>query len=431
MTLEIINAFRNAPGEYHIGWGAPEYTGWRDEQMSWKNSCYIGDWTFLWNLLIEGPEALMLLTDISVNRFAGFEIGQAKHVIQCSEEGKVIAEGILLRLEQERFALQSTPAFYTAYMLDRGNYRARAWQEDWFKYQVQGPDSIHVVEKAARERLRDIGFMRFRSARIKGREIRVLRQGMSGEIGYELQGPREYGREIYEAVLEAGKEYGIRQLGRRTVMINHLEACYPTASWHYLGAAVGKGLPGYGKYISKNFDISWIRTKLGGSFQGRNIREYFRSPVEMGWTKNISFDHDFIGRKALEAEVANPVRTIVTLEFNSDDVIDIYSSLFREGDPYDFMDIPVQEKWVLWADEVLKEGRHVGVSTVPGYSDYFRKVLSLGYLEVPFSKPGTEVVIVWGTPGTSQKQIRATVAPAPYKKDKRRMDVSVLPYHTL
>jgi len=429
MSTEVINAFRNAPGGYHIGWGWSEYTNWKDEQMSWKKTCYIGDWSFLWNLLIEGPEALKLLSDISVNSFAKFEIGQAKHVIQCNEDGKVIAEGILMRLGEEKFVVQSTPAFYTCYKLHTGRYNAKAWQEDCFNYQVQGPNAPYVVEKAAGESLRDIGFMRFRKIQIKSREIIALRQGMAGEIGYELQGPRENAQEIFDAILEAGQEYGIRRLGRRTAMINHLEACYPTASWHYLGAATGKKLPGYGKYIGENFDISWVSIKLGGSFQGNDISDYFRSPVEMGWTKNIKFDHDFIGRKALEAEVANPKRTIVTLEFNSEDVIDIYASLFREGQPYDFMEIPVQEKWVFWADQVLKDGNLVGVSTVPGYSYYFRKVLSLAYMHVEFSKPGAEVFVVWGSPGTPQKHIRATVAPAPYKKDKRRTDVTTLPSH--
>jgi vanillate/3-O-methylgallate O-demethylase len=79
------------------------------------------------------------------------------------------------------------------------------------------------------------------------------------------------------------------------------------------------------------------------------------------------------------------------------------------------------------ADQVLKDGKLVGVSTVPGYSYYLRKVLSLTYIDVELSKPGTEVVIVWGNPGTPQKQIRAMVAPAPYKKDNRRIDVTTLP----
>jgi vanillate/3-O-methylgallate O-demethylase len=429
MSKEIIDAFRRSPGGYHIGWGGPEYTDWKDEQMSWKKTCYIGDWNFLWTLLIEGPEALKLLKEISVNSFAKFDIEQAKHVVQCNEDGKVIAEGILMRLGEEKFVVQSTPAFYTGYKFETGRYNAKVWQEDWFKYQVQGPNALYVVEKVAGESIRDMRFMHYRKIHIKGREVLALRQGMAGEIGYELQGPREYAQEIYNAILEAGKEYGIRRLGRRTVMINHLEACYPTASWHYLGATFGKDLPGFREYIAKNFNYSWVVLKLAGSFEGNDIGDYYRSPVEMGWTKNIKFDHDFIGRKALEAEVANPKRTIVTLEFNSEDVIDIYASIFREGEPYDFMDIPVQEKWVLWADQVLKDGKLVGVSTVPGYSYYFRKVLSLTYIDVELRKPGTEVVIVWGNPGTPQKRIRATVAPAPYKKDNRRIDVTTLPFY--
>jgi len=284
-----------------------------------------------------------------------------------------------------------------------------------------------VVEKASGESLRDIGFMRFRKIHINGREVIALRQGMAGEIGYELQGSREYGQEIYDAILEAGKEYGIRRLGRRTVMINHLEACFPTGAWHYLADMFGPDVEGYAEYMAKNFNLSGIGVKLTGSFESDDITDYYRSPVEMGWTKNIKFDHDFIGRKALEAEVANPKRTIVTLEFNSDDVIDIYASLFGEGEPYDFMDIPHQEQWIMWADKVLKDGKLVGVSSVPGYSYYFRKILSLTFIDIKYSKPGTEVVIVWGNPGTPQKHIRAKVAPAPYKKDNRRIDVTKLP----
>jgi vanillate/3-O-methylgallate O-demethylase len=280
----------------------------------------------------------------------------------------------------------------------------------------------------ARESIRDIGFMRFRTIHIKGRDVIALRQGMAGELGYELQGPQEYAREIYDAILEAGQEFGIRRLGRRTVMINHLEACFPTGMWHYLNAMIGMDMEEPSGGQPKNSgNSSWLTPKLTGSFEGKDISDYFRSPVELGWTRNIKFDHEFTGRKALEAEVANPKRTIVTLEFNSDDMIDVYASLFRQGEPYDFMDVPHQAKWVVWADQVLKDGRLIGVSSVPGYSYFFRKIISLTYIDVKYSKPGTKVAIVWGNPGTPQKHIRATVAPAPYKKDNRRIDVTRLP----
>jgi vanillate/3-O-methylgallate O-demethylase len=96
----------------------------------------------------------------------------------------------------------------------------------------------------------------------------------------------------------------------------------------------------------------------------------------------------------------------------------------KEG--HDVMDMPLLTRWTLWHDQVLKDGKPAGISTVPGYSYYFRKLLSLTYIDAELKKIGTEVNVLWGSPGTPQKLIRGTVAPAPYKKDNRRIDVTTL-----
>jgi vanillate/3-O-methylgallate O-demethylase len=168
------------------------------------------------------------------------------------------------------------------------------------------------------------------------------------------------------------------------------------------------------------------RNKITGSFEADDVSAWYRSPVELGWAKNIKFDHEFIGREALRAEVANPTRVIGTLVWNADDVIDVYASLFRQGKPYRFMEIPIHQQWYMYADKVLKDGKLVGVTTSRGYSYYFRQMLSLCTIDVEHSNPGAEVSVIWGNPGEPQKEIRATVAPAPYKKDNRRIDVSRL-----
>ena len=85
MSKELIASLRAEPWTYHYGWRQREFDGWMEEQMSWKETCYIGDWSFLWNLEVKGPEALELFSDISVNSFKNFAPGQAKHVIQCSK----------------------------------------------------------------------------------------------------------------------------------------------------------------------------------------------------------------------------------------------------------------------------------------------------------------------------------------------------------
>lgn len=411
-------------------WGQPEYTGWIDEQMSWKQTCYIGDWSFLAELLVKGPDALKLFSYLSVNSFAKFDIGQAKHIIQCSEAGKVIAEGILMRLGEEEFRCYSIPAHWTAYKLRTGQYNATAEHDNTFNWQVQGPNSLHVVEKAAGESIRDITFMHFRKIHINGREVILLRQGMAGELGYELQGPSKYAREIYDGILEAGKEFGIRRLGGRVFMTNHLEACFPTTGFDYMYAIYGEDGAEYREYLRTAYSTKpgrGLSQRIAGSFEAGDINAWYRSPVELGWTRNIKFDHDFIGRKALEAEVAHPKRTMVTLVWNSDDVVDVYASLFRPGEPYHYMEIPTNSYGYMYADKVLKDSKLVGVTTSRGYSYYFRQMLSLCTIDVEHSTPGTEVTVVWGNPGERQKEIMATVAPAPYKKDNRRVDATTLP----
>ena len=79
-------------------------------------------------------------------------------------------------------------------------------------------------------------FMHSGKIRIAGCDVLALRQGMAGEVGFELQGPTVSSRAVYEAVVEAGREFGIRRLGGRAVFINHLEACFPTIVMDYLPA---------------------------------------------------------------------------------------------------------------------------------------------------------------------------------------------------
>jgi vanillate/3-O-methylgallate O-demethylase len=73
----------------------------------------------------------------------------------------------------------------------------------------------------------------------------------------------------------------------------------------------------------------------------------------------------------LEQEVAKPKRLMRTLVWNSDDVIDVYASLFQQGQPFHYMDIPRDIKGFMYADKVMKERKQVGVATSRGYSYYF------------------------------------------------------------
>jgi vanillate/3-O-methylgallate O-demethylase len=417
----MVEFLRGAPAFFHPGWGPREFTGWRDEQLSWKTGVYLGDWSFLWDIEFQGPDALKVIEATGVNSVENFAIGQAKHLVQCDDNGKVIAEGILMRISENTFRTQSTTAFYTAFSIDRGDWDASFRVIDTFQLQVSGPLALPLVQELTGEDLTDIPFMHFREVTVAGVSIYALRQGMAGEIGFELHGDAAQTETVTQAILAAGEKHGIRRIGGRTAMTNHLEAGFPTGGWHYLSNLF---VPGLMEFMGANFDLKGMGLKFGGSWIPDDITDFLVSPYDLGWGRSVKFDHDFTGRAALEAEAAHRNKTRVTLEFDNDDVFDIYRSQFTDEQPYEYMEIPHQPHWTFWADRVeTADGTLVGYSSVPGFSAYFRRVISLSFIEVEHATPGTELFVVWGAEGSRQKRIRATVAPSPYKTDNRRADL--------
>jgi vanillate/3-O-methylgallate O-demethylase len=423
-----VAGFRR-PLQLHHGsyWGPPQFTNWVDESLSWKNSCYIGDWSFLPAIRYKGPEVLKLFSDISVNTLANFAVGQSKHVIHCNAEGKIIEEGILSRYAEDEFVAFST--FWAEHYGRKHNYKVEAEFLKLAIFHVQGPNSLYLLERLAREKLRDIKFMRFRKITIAGHEVTALRQGMTGELGFELQLPAEHGREVWDEVVRVGREFGIRELSGRVAMLNHLEACYPTHTLDYMPAIFGPAEAEYlQELVSNAGDHLNFYFRISGSYESNNIADWYRSPVEFGWGNRINFDHAFIGDTALRRELAAPKRKIATLVWNSEDVVNLYADFFRKdnGALPDFMEMPQDPRGYMCSDKVVKDGKLVGVTSSRGYSTYFREMISLCVIDFAHHAPGTEVEVVWGNPGTQQRSIRATVRQVPYKPDRARVDLSSL-----
>lgn len=419
----------------------PEFSGWMDEQLSWKQTCYMGDWSFVPQIGIKGPGAHQLFKDLSVNNLDNFPLNRAKHCVQCNEQGKVISEGILMRHGEDHFEYQCGTPQWVWYNLKTKGYDAEAYMPVSYKLQISGPNALALCEKLKGDGgLRDVKFMWTQNGKVAGLDVMFLRQGMAGEIGFELQGPIAGRETVIAAIMDAGQEFGLRRLGARNLMINHLEACYPTGSMHFYNALSDDSRADYHAFMSDDANLlpEWIggpfQTVLRynfsgaftGSWNGEDISELYRSPVEMGWGKNISLDHDFIGRDALAEELANLRRKVVTLEFDRDDVMRVHASLLEDGPAYrqfEFPDIPYQ---VAWTDLILKDGKTIGHATHPGYSYFFRKVMALSFIDVAYAEPGTRVSVLWGNPNEPQTELNATVRPAPYKQDNRRADLKAI-----
>ncbi len=403
-----------------------EYSGWRNEVMSWKHSCYLhSGLNPAFTHRVKGPDALKLFSDICVNGFNKFPIGSLRHGIMCNENGLVVAHGVLLRTGEEEFITHYL-GLWTDYKLRTGNYNATGeFIHDEFIFQVAGPRSLEVLEVATGECLHDIGFARHRMSSIDGMNVRVLRVGMAGTLAYEVHGKIQNVMAAYNALMKAGEPFGITKLGRTAYTMNHTENGFPQLFVHF--PAPLHEDKGFMEYLGDRWKSP--PPLLAGSM-GTDMHLRYRNPIELGWRHTIKFDHEFIGRAALEKEAANPRRTVVTLEWNIDDVVDIYASQFRPGEPYMPMEPNHSSQYKgrhqMYADKVLKDGKLIGVSSGRMHSYFYRTMISMCSIDTEHSALGTQITVLWGDPGTRQKEIRATVARFPYLTEERneRNDVS-------
>lgn len=403
-------------------WIPWQYTNFVEEGLSFHQTAFLGDWSSLIKLRIKGPEALMFLSLHCTNDLSRFPLGQVKHAVQTDERGKVAGEGVLYKLTEDEIVYQGGGADWLYHWFENGKWdaEARIDSPDTFVFHVQGPKSLAVLERTTGENLRDIRFLWNRMSKIASFDVRILRMGVTGELGYEVHGPSEYGNEVWEAIHEAGKEFDMKLMGRRSQIIGHVEAGIATVSRDFFAAAATG--PGKSK--------AHVVNMTGGSYEWSDVSELTRSPFELGWTKEVSLKtHDFMGRDALavELEDGGPARHLCGLVWNSDDLVDLHRAYFEDGPIPIPMEMPRESARLgMDPDKVLKDGRVVGCSTSRVYSPFLRKMISLCAMDKELTEPGTNVVVVWGQRNGPQKEIRARVVAIPFKEDKRRIDVTKL-----
>ncbi|GBD30420.1 Aminomethyltransferase [bacterium HR32] len=421
----------------------PEFTNWRDEQHAWRETVALFDLSHhMSDLYVYGPDAFRLLELLAINSFRNFQPGMAKQFVACTGDGYVVGDAVLFYLEPETFQLVGRPSAlnWVQYHGETGGWRVRFERDEWsladphrprrvYRYQLQGPNAPALLEKLNGGPLPSVKFFHMTWVTIAGRKVRFLHHGMAGVAGGELFGPWEDGPAVREAIVEAGKEFGLRQVGSRAYATNTLESGW--ISGVVPAIYTSPALRPYREWLPAN---SYEATgSLGGSFYSRHVEDYYLTPWDLGYGHILKFDHDFVGRAALEARVGQPHRRKVTLVWDPHDVAAAFETLFTQprGRRAKYMEFPVPRYSVWQYDRVQSPGGHlVGISTSCGYSSNEGAMLSLAMVDPAYAEPGTLVVVVWGEPhGGSRKpsveqhvqvEIRATVAPVPYSEAARR-----------
>ena len=410
-----------------------EFSNWRDEQHAWREtSCLFDQSHHMTDLYIKGPDALKLLSDVGVNSFATFAVSKAKQFVAVNYDGYLIGDAILFHLDDEVFSLVGRPSAHNwvQYHGEKDGYDVTFERDErsavnptgrrLYRFQVQGPTALEVLEKATGGPLPEIKFFNMGEVTIAGHRVRALHHGMSGVPGLELFGPWAEGDDVRAALVAAGEEFGLRQVGSRVYATNTLESGWIPCPLP--AVFTGDDMKAYREWLpAQGYEGTG---SLGGSYYSNDISDYYLTPYEIGYGPFVKFDHDFIGREALETMADQPSRKKVTLAWNGDDVAVAMGTMFHAEHRAKYIDLPLSNYSTWPNDKVLKDGTMVGVSTFSGYSSNESSMLSLAIVDADQSEPGTEVTLVWGEENGGsakpvverheQTEIRAIVSPVPY-----------------
>src|SRR5580658_8395324 len=233
-----VELLRNSQtGPYQFPVVPSEYSNWRDEQRAWRETCALFDQSHhMTDLYVEGPDAVKLFSDLGINSFQNFTVNQAKQFVACNHDGHVIGDAILFYLAHNSFNLVGRPSAHNwvQYNAEKRGYNVKVEKDERsavnqgrrkvFRYQIQGPNAVKTMERLVGGPVPEVRFFHMNTFRIAGRDVRALRHGMVGQPGWELVGPWEYGEEVRDAIVEAGREFGLKQVGSRAYPTTTLES---------------------------------------------------------------------------------------------------------------------------------------------------------------------------------------------------------------
>jgi glycine cleavage system aminomethyltransferase T len=425
----VPEMLRNAPVGFYPFPMPSEHTNWRDEQTAWAQTAVLFDLSYhMTDIYIKGPDTKRLLADTSINDYTKLEPLKAFQYVACADSGKIIGDAIGFCLRDGTVNLVGKPPAgnYITYVAETGNYDVNlssdlrslesGRERLTFRFQVQGPNANKILEKVNCGPLPPTRFFGMCEFRIAGHLVTALRHSMTGAPGMEFFGPHSEREAVWSALMEAGKEFGLRAGGARAYATTA-----PQSGW--VGALLpaiytGDDLRAYREWLP---DTSFeANLSLGGSLTRENLEDYYIDPWDAGYDRLIDWNHPFKGREALLKMSAEKHRRKVWLKWNPEDVLKVIDSAVHNGPKYKFLEWPAAHYATCPFDQVLDGARPVGMSVYAAYNAYVQGWFSIGLIAEDQVEYGKEVTIVWGEPhGGSRKptvephvqtEIRATIS---------------------
>lgn len=322
------------------GYNMPiEYSGITDEHQTVVNGVGVFDVSHMGEFWVKGPKALQLLQKITSNDVAKLETGKIQYTCLVNENGGITDDFLLYRYESEKYLMVVNASNIEkdwAWCVKNNTMGAQLENssDKTALLAVQGPKAMQTLQKITEIDLSAIPYYTFVTGKIGGVDnVIVSNTGYTGAGGFELYFYPEYGMKIWNAVFEAGEEFGIKPVG--------------------LGAR------------------DTLRLEMGFCLYGNELNDE-TTPLEagLGWITKFVDGNDFIGRELLEKQKSEGVKR----------------KLF--GFTMADKGIPRTGYEIVNADDEV-----IGQVTSGTMSPMLKRGIGLGYVSTEYAKAGTEVFI--------------------------------------
>jgi len=350
-----------------------------------RNACALIDITPLYKYLVSGKDATRLVNRVITRDISKVKVGQVIYCCWCDEQGKVIDDGTITRLEDNKYRWTAADPSLRWFKQNGLNMDVQIEDisEKVAALALQGPTSAKLLKAAAEADIANLKYFRMTSGKIAGVPVDISRTGYTGDLGYEVWMPWNDAVKVWDALMAKGKQFDIHAAGMLALDVARVEAGLLLIEVDYISSK--KALISSQKY----------------------------SPFELGFGKMVHLDKEnFVGKAALMEDSRRGVpRQLVGLELDWTEV----ESLF---DKYGLTPAaPTQASRV--HVPVYSGDKQVGKATTTTWSPTLKKMIALASIETPHSKAGSKLQMEITVESMRQK-VAAKIVKIPFFNPERK-----------
>jgi aminomethyltransferase len=355
-----------------------------------RNASALIDITPLYKYMVEGKDATRLVNRVITRDINKVKPGQVIYCCWCDEQGKVIDDGTITRLDENKY--RWTAADPSLRWFHQNGLNMDVQIEDISEkvaaLALQGPTSGKLLKSVADADVANLKYFRVTSGKIAGVPVDISRTGYTGDLGYEIWVPWNDAVKVWDALMERGRQFDIHAAGMLALDVARIEA---------------------GLLL---IEVDYISSKKA------LIASQTYSPYELGFGRMVHLDkQNFVGRSALAEQAKRGVpRQLVGLEMDWVEIEERYDKFgLTPAAPAQASRVHVP---------VYLGSRQVGKATSTTWSPLLKKMIALASIDTTHAQPGTRLQMELTVEAVRQK-VTATVVKLPFFNPERKTKTPV------